>query len=125
MIVGIGTDLIEVERVKKQLSIDTGFKKEVFCQSEIEYCEQKKFNAQNYGARFAAKEAFFKALGSGWRYGMVFKEIEIVNDDLGKPEILVNGKVKEYVEKLGVVKIHVSLTHIKDLASAFVVLEKY
>ena len=124
MIIGIGTDLIEVERINKQLAKDLGFKERVFTDNEIKYCDQKKFNAQNYAARFAAKEAFFKAIGSGWRGGMAFREIEVINDDLGKPGIILHGKVKNYVNKLGVLRVHVSLTHIKEVASAMVILEK-
>jgi holo-[acyl-carrier protein] synthase len=124
LILGIGTDLIEVDRVAKEFARDIGFKEEIFGQSEIKYCEQKKFSAENYAARYAAKEAFFKALGSGWRYGMRFKEIEIVNDDVGKPELLLSGKAKQFTENLRVSKIHVSLSHEKKLATAFVILEK-
>jgi holo-[acyl-carrier protein] synthase len=124
LIIGIGTDLIEVDRVAKEFAKDIGFKEEIFGQTEIEYCEQKKFSAENYAARYAAKEAFFKALGSGWRYGMRFKEIEIVNNELGKPEMVVSGKAKQFTENFGVSKIHVSLSHLKELAMAFVVLEK-
>ena len=123
MIVGIGTDIIEVDRVEKELSKDNGFKEEIFGQNEIKYCEQKKFSSENYAARYAAKEAFFKALGSGWRYGMRFREVEIVNDELGKPALVVSGKAKQFSENLGISKIHVSLSHVKDLATAFVVLE--
>ncbi len=124
MIAGLGTDIIEVSRVKEQLLKDEGFAKNIFTSSEIEYCESKKNKAENYAARYAAKEAFFKALGTGWRYGMTFKEIEIKNDELGKPGIIVSGKVKEFINKTNVISIHVSLSHLKDIVNAIVILEK-
>lgn len=124
MIAGLGTDIIEVSRVKEQLLKDEGFVNNIFTSSEIEYCESKKNKAENFAARYAAKEAFFKALGTGWRYGMTFKEIEIINDELGKPEIIVSGKVKEFINKTKVINIHVSLSHLKDIVNAIVILEK-
>ncbi|MCD4680313.1 MAG: holo-ACP synthase [Bacteroidales bacterium] len=124
MIAGLGTDIIEVSRVKEQLLKDEGFVNNIFTSSEIEYCESKKNKAENFAARYAAKEAFFKALGTGWRYGMTFKEIEIINDELGKPEIIVSGKVKEFIDKTKVINIHVSLSHLKDIVNAIVILEK-
>ena len=123
MIIGIGIDLMEVDRVAKEFAKDIGLKEEIFSQSEIEYCEQKKFCVENYTAIYAAKEAFFKALGSGWRYGMRYKEVEIVNNESGKPELVVSGTAKQCAENAGVKKIHVSLSHIKGLAMAFVILE--
>lgn len=124
MVFGIGTDIIEVERIKKQISKGNRFKEKIFTLREIQYCESRKKKAQNYAARFAAKEAFFKAIGTGWRGGLAFKEIEIVNNELGKPEIVLYGKTKEFIEQIKVTNIQVSLSHVKDLASAIVVLEK-
>lgn len=124
MITGLGTDIIEVGRIKDKLLSDEGFRDNIFTAAEVEYCESKKNKAENYAARYAAKEAFFKALGTGWRYGMAFKEIEIINDKLGKPEISVSGKVKEFMEQNNIQDIHVSLSHIKDMVNAIVILEK-
>jgi len=124
MIFGIGTDIIEVERIKKQISKGNRFKEKIFTHNEIQYCESRKAKAQNYAARFAAKEAFFKAIGTGWRGGLSLKEIEIANNKLGKPEIVLFGKTKELTEQIKVTNIQVSLSHLKDLASAIVVLEK-
>lgn len=78
MIFGIGIDIIEVERVKNQISKSNGFREKIFTEREIEYCESKKNKAQHYAARFAAKEAFFKAIGTGWRNGMAFNAIIIL-----------------------------------------------
>jgi len=121
MILGIGTDIIEVARVKRAIS-KTAFKAKVFSTREIEYCEAGK-GAESFAARFAAKEAFFKALGTGWRDGMGITEVEILNDDLGKPSIFLSGKALEAFEQKGAKHVHVSLSHIKDKAVAFVVIE--
>ncbi len=124
MIAGLGTDIIEVGRIKEKLLADEGFRNSIFTHVEIEYCESKKNKAENYAARYAAKEAFFKALGTGWRYGMAWREIEIINDELGKPDIKVSGKVQEYIERSKIKNIHVSLSHIKDMVNAIVIIEK-
>ncbi len=124
MILGIGTDLFEVSRMKKAMEKDPLFIESVFTKSEIQYCEPRKRKEQNYAARYAAKEAFMKALGTGWRGGMKFTEINVINDDLGKPEIFLTGKAKEIADNLGVKTIHLSMSHIKDIVNAFVIIEK-
>ncbi|MFC2134686.1 holo-ACP synthase [Bacteroidota bacterium] len=124
MIHGIGNDIIEVKRVLDKISTENGLKESIFTEQEIKYCETKKNMGENYAARFAAKEAFFKALGTGWRNGMRFKEVEIINNELGKPEIFLQGKTKKYIDENNIFDIHVSLTHIKEYAFATVVLEK-
>jgi holo-[acyl-carrier protein] synthase len=124
MIYGIGTDIIEVERMQKHLSNNPALKNKLFTALEQEYAEKRATIFQHYAARFAAKEAFFKALGTGYRFGMAFHEIEVENDELGKPVINLHGKVKEYVEQQNITIIHLSISHVKEMASAFVVLEK-
>ncbi|MBU0711953.1 holo-ACP synthase [bacterium] len=125
MIYGIGTDLIEVDRIARQVNGDTRFKEKIFSENEIHYCESFKGNkAQHYAARYAAKEAFFKAIGTGYRGGLAFHEISIENDDLGKPEIVLTGKARDFAIQHAFGKIHVSLSHLKDLASAIVTIEK-
>ena len=124
MIFGIGIDEIEVARIEKQIQKEAGFKERVFTSAEIEYCESKKYRAQHYAARFAAKEAFMKAVGTGWRDGLAFNEIEIVKDELGRPALVLYGKAKEITDKHKITNIHVSLSHIKELANAIVTLEK-
>jgi holo-[acyl-carrier protein] synthase len=123
MIYGIGTDVIEVSRIKKQVESDTGFKEKIFSKKEIEYCDPRRNKEQNYAARYAAKEAFFKALGTGWRFGVEFKEIEVLNDELGKPEIFLSGKAKAFFAEKGLKKIHTTMSHIKETATAFVIIE--
>lgn len=122
MIIGIGTDIIEVERVAKAITKEA-FKKKIFSDREIAYCESQKKD-ESFAARFAAKEAFFKALGTGWRDGMGITEVEILNDELGKPNIHLSGKAKEVFEQKGATHVHVSLSHIKTQAAAFVIIEK-
>lgn len=122
MIIGIGTDIAEVSRIAKSIE-NISFKEKVFSKNEISYCETKTNKAENYAARFAAKEAFFKSLGTGWRGGMAFNEVEVINDDLGKPNLSIIGKTAEYIKEKNIKIIHVSLSHIKDVAMATVVLE--
>lgn len=122
MILGIGTDIVEVARIKDAIEKES-LKLKVFSPREIVYCEKDK-SAQSYTARAAAKEAFFKALGTGWRDKMNINEVEILNDELGKPFIELNGETHKAFEQRGGKTIHVSLSHIKDHAVAFVVIEK-
>lgn len=124
MIFGIGTDIIEVTRMESHLKRGDALKNKIFTINEQNYCEKKAIMYQHYAARFAAKEAFFKALGTGYRDGMAFTEIEIMNDSLGKPFITTSGKVKEYIKNHKITHIHLSISHIKELVNAFVVLEK-
>ncbi|MEP6467109.1 MAG: holo-ACP synthase [Parafilimonas sp.] len=124
MVEGIGIDMIEVERIEYNLNKDAGFKELIFSENEIKYCETKANKFQHYAARFAAKEAFLKALGTGWAPETNFNEIEIINNAEGKPEINLKGITQKTVSTLGVVKILVSLSHLKTLATAVVIIEK-
>ena len=111
--------------MRKHLENNDALKEKLFTKDEQSYSEKGKVTVwQRYAARFAAKEAFFKALGTGYRYGMAFHEIEVMNDVLGKPLIKPHGKVDEYLKKEGIETIHLTISHVKELASAFVVLEK-
>jgi len=124
MIAGLGIDIVEVERIAEKIAKDNGFRELVFSANEIAYCESKTHKYEHYAARFAAKEAFFKALGTGWPEGTAFNEVEIVNNEQGKPEIKLLGLTHTTIKALGNFNIMVSLTHIKSAASAVVVLEK-
>ncbi len=126
MIFGIGIDIIEVARIERQLlKASKAFEQKIFTNKEIEYCNSKlKNKAQNYAVRFAAKEAFFKAIGTGWRDGLNWKEIEVENDELGKPSIILYGNSKKLIDNNKITRIHVSLSHIKEIAVAVVILEK-
>lgn len=125
MIFGIGTDIIEVKRMQKHLDGNDALKTKLFTKAEQNYSEKGKVTVwQRYAARFASKEAFFKALGTGYRFGMAFHEIEVKNDELGKPYIEPHGKVKDFLKEQKVTEIHLSISHVKEMANAFVVLEK-
>ncbi|MBN2199159.1 MAG: holo-ACP synthase [Candidatus Aminicenantes bacterium] len=115
MIVGVGIDLIEVERVKKALDEHPRFSDRVFTPEEVRYSSGKKNTAQHLAARFAAKEAFFKALGRR----IPWTDVGVVNLDSGRPVLEVKN-----AEGLGFLKAHVSLSHLKAYAQAAVVLEK-
>ncbi|MEN8123103.1 MAG: holo-ACP synthase [Bacteroidota bacterium] len=123
MIYGVGTDIIEVKRVKKQLDKISGLKEKLYTPLEIAYCESQKYTEQHFAARFAAKEAFLKALGTGWRNGLAYNEIEVFNNKLGKPEIKLYGKSQEFADKEHINSIHISISHINNIANAMVILE--
>ncbi|MBA3971098.1 MAG: holo-ACP synthase [Bacteroidetes bacterium] len=122
MIIGIGNDIAEVYRISKSIE-NIAFKEKVFSSSEIAYCETKANKAERFAARFAAKEAFFKALGTGWREGMAFNEVEVINDEIGKPDLNILGGTAEIIKKREIKTIHISLSHVKDVAIAMVVLQ--
>ncbi|UOE49257.1 holo-ACP synthase [Mucilaginibacter sp. SMC90] len=123
-VAGVGIDMIEVERVQSSIAKEQGFRELVFSANEIAYCESKTNKYQHYAARFAAKEAFFKALGTGWLTDTAFNEIEISNDESGKPCLEPIGESAIVINRGGPLKISVSLTHLKTMASAVVIIEK-
>ena len=123
MIYGTGTDIIEVSRIKAVMDRDIGFREKIFTAGEIAYCETKKHKYENYAARFSAKEAFLKAIGTGWRFGIRFADIDVYHDEYGKPLIRLSGKAEQLAKDEGISKIHVSLSHLKEMATAVVVVE--
>ena len=124
MTYGIGIDIIEVERVKKLVSQKDKYLQRIFSEKEIEYCEKFKTREQEYSGRFCAKEAFSKALGTGLNKDIKFNEIEIINNETGKPEIRLYGGTKEYFYREELKKIFVSISHLKEYATAVVLIEK-
>ena len=99
-IFGIGTDIVNIKRLQKSLKKNGNkFKNKVFTQSEINYCQSKKNSSAYYAKRFAAKEAFAKALGTGFRKNITFKNIVISNNNYGKPTINIKGPVNSYLKK--------------------------
>lgn len=116
--------MIETERVEAKISKESGFREMVFSENEIKYCETKANKFEHYAARFAAKEAFFKALGTGWKNGTSFNEIEITNEDSGKPELVLIGETAKTIAAMSIGKISVSLSHLKDVAAAVVLIER-
>ena len=123
MIYGIGTDIIEVDRIREFIGKGEAFKERVFTKKEMEYGDSHRDPAPFYAARFAAKEAFVKALGTGFIDGIWFDQIEVYHVELGKPEIRLSGKAKEVADEKGIKKIFISISHVKDWANAVAVLE--
>ncbi|MBA1338195.1 MAG: holo-[acyl-carrier protein] synthase [Pelagibacterales bacterium] len=99
-IFGLGTDVVNLKRFKSIISKNNSFKRRIFSKSEIKYCEKKKNNASFYAKRFAAKEAFSKALGTGIAKGLSFNEIVVENNYLGKPDLYIKGKSLKTVYKI-------------------------
>jgi len=118
MIRGIGTDIVEIHRIKKAIERSEHFKKRVFTEKEIEKVELKKDPFPSYAGRFAGKEAISKAIGTGVR-GFNLVDIEILNDELGKPIVVLYGSLKEKLENS---KVELSISHSKEYATAFAVI---
>jgi holo-[acyl-carrier protein] synthase len=124
MICGIGIDLVENDRLARIIAKwGSKFLQRVFSDGEINYCEKHVQSAVNYGVRFAAKESFLKALGIGLGMGVKLKEIEVVHDKKGKPDLVLWGEAKAQIERRSIVKVHLSLTHTRSYATAVVLLE--
>ena len=127
-IFGIGTDIVNIKRMEKSLNkYGNNFKKRIFSKNEINYCENKKNPSSFYAKRFAAKEAFSKALGTGFRNGLNFKDISIVNDRFGKPFIKKSNKINNFMKrkfKTKKINILLSISDEKKHSVAFVILEK-
>ena len=124
MIVGTGIDLAEVDRI--QASIERHgdrFIKRIYTPNEIAYVERKANRFQRYAARFAAKEAGMKAIGTGWRRGVTWQDFEVANLPSGQPTLKLHGKAAQYAAELGVKRISLSLTHTAANGMAFVILE--
>ena len=128
MILGIGTDLVNIKRIRKVLNrFGDRFEKRVFSELEIERSRRKFDPSSSYAKRWAAKEACSKALGIGLRMGISWKEMHVVNLKSGKPELIIEGKAKDFLEKMtpkGLsTKINVSLTDDYPWAKAIVIIE--
>ncbi|MGE0407577.1 MAG: holo-ACP synthase [Candidatus Korobacteraceae bacterium] len=124
MIVGTGIDLVEVPRVAATLArFPQRFLKRVFTEGEIRYCDSKQNRAERYAARFAAKEAALKAIGTGWKRGISWRDVEVSREPGGRPTILFHGKAAGFAERLGVRRASLSLSHTREHAIAQVILE--
>lgn len=123
MVYGIGIDIVKVDRIKRAiLKSGQRFVGRIFTEKEISYCEKRKSMYQHYAARFAAKEAVFKAIGTGWRKGVSWNEIEVENDSSGKPHINIYGKTKEMAEKIGGKRFLITITHSDEYAITKVIM---
>ena len=124
MIVGTGIDLAEVPRIAAAIErFGDRFLRRIFTDAEIRYCDSKANRAERYAARFAAKEAGLKAIGTGWRRGVSWTDVEVGREPGGRPTIVFHGKAADFAAKLGVRNASLSLTHTKDTAMAQVILE--
>jgi holo-[acyl-carrier protein] synthase len=126
MISGIGTDIVAIERFQRFVNENnTALLQRIFTEQERAYCSARKVScAASYSARFAAKEAFMKALGTGLRDGISWHDIEVANNKLGKPELILSGKAMQIFLELGLNCAFLSLSHDGGTAVAMVVLEK-
>lgn len=124
MILSIGIDIIEVYRIRETIERTPRFVERVFTQNERTYCDKKgAAAAQSYAGRFAAKEAFLKALKTGWRGKITWHDIEIINDDLGVPSFNISGEAKKILNNLGADRVHLSISHTTEHATAQVIFE--
>ncbi len=124
MIIGIGTDIVSISRIEKTVKrFGDRFINRVFTEVEINACKDKSDQSPHLAARFAAKEAVLKALGTGISQGIGFKDVEVTRESGKRPEIRLHQKAKEIAESLGYKSIHLSLSHDSGLALAFAVLE--
>jgi holo-[acyl-carrier protein] synthase len=124
MILGVGNDILEVARIQRELEQDEpNLRDRLFSPAEIAYCEGKRHPAQHYAARFAAKEAFLKALNTGLRNGLTWKDVEVHHGAGGAPELVLSGAARELAEQRGIERTFLSLSHTSSLAMASVVLE--
>lgn len=124
MIVGIGSDVAEIARIRHSIArYGDRFLKRIYTEGEQAYSSSKANAAERFAARFAAKEAGMKAIGTGWRRGVTWKDFEVLNERSGRPTLLLRGVAREIAERMGVERISISLTHTGDIAFAVVILE--
>jgi holo-[acyl-carrier protein] synthase len=124
MIVGTGVDIAEVPRIQSSIErFGERFLRRVFTDSEIHYCDSKVNRAERYAVRFAAKEAALKAIGTGLRMGISWREVEVTRLPGGRPTIAFHGVASQFAAKLGMKRAHLSLSHTKEHAIAYVILE--
>ena len=126
MIYGTGIDIIEISRIKRSLETYAGrFEEKVFTPAEIGYCRSKADPSRHFAARFAAKEAVLKSLGTGMSGGISWKDIEVANHpETGKPSLLLSGKGKDLFVELQLKAIHISISHEKAYAVAHAIAEQ-
>jgi holo-[acyl-carrier protein] synthase len=124
VIVGLGLDIAEIDRIEAAITRHgKPFIERLFTPNEIAYCERHKNRYERYAARFAVKEAAMKALGTGWRRGVRWRDIEVTREKSGKPGLGLVGVAREFADKLGVKNISVTITHSGNFALAQVIFE--
>jgi holo-[acyl-carrier protein] synthase len=124
MIVGTGIDIAEVPRIAESIArFGERFLRRIYTEGEIRYCESKANRVERYAARFAAKEAAMKALGTGWNHGVRWRDVEVTRQPGGRPTMTFHGKAAEFAARLGAVHVALSLSHTAEQAIAQVILE--
>jgi holo-[acyl-carrier protein] synthase len=124
MIVGMGVDIAEVGRIQGAIERHGEvFLKRIYTPGEREYCEGFKNKYERYAGRFAAKEAAMKALGTGWRRGVRWVDLEVVRETSGRPTLAIAGEAAKIAEEIGVKSVALSITHTGNLALAQVIFE--
>ncbi|NNE97414.1 MAG: holo-ACP synthase [Pyrinomonadaceae bacterium] len=124
MIISIGVDIIEVYRIRETIERTPRFVERVFTEKERAYCDSKgAAAAQSYAGKFCAKEAFLKAIKTGWRGKITWHDMEIINDEEGVPSFEISGEANVFLEDLGATTVHLSISHTTEHAVAQVVLE--
>jgi holo-[acyl-carrier protein] synthase len=123
MVLGLGIDIIEIDRIKKSIEkYGDRFLNKVFTPEEIKYCSSKFNKFQHFAARFAAKEAVYKALASGWQSGLRWKDIEIQNDSAGMPSINASGKLKSFLSDN--TQLRISISHSENYVTSVAIIFK-
>ena len=121
-ILGIGTDIVEVLRIAQMVERHGElFIARVYTPFEIDYCNARKASTQHFAGRWAAKEAILKALGTGWARGVSWTDMEIRNDEAGRPSVRLGGGAREVCEKLGIADIMVTISHCRSHATGFAI----
>lgn len=115
---GIGVDMVEIERVEKTISRRPNFTHRVFTEEERAYCDRLARPAKHYAARFAAREAVLKALGTGFSRGIGFADVSVTRNEAGRPEVVLSGRAREIAQEQGVREIALSLSYTHDVAVA-------
>lgn len=124
MIVGLGIDIAEVGRVKAAIERHgERFLKRIYTDAEIRYCESKANKFERFAGRFAAKEAAMKAIGTGWKGGVAWREFEVAREPGGRPTMRFHGKAAEFAQRLGARRASLSISHTEQQAIAQVILE--
>ena len=125
MIFGTGLDIVEIDRIKHSLKkYSPKFEQKIFTSTEIDYCQSQGDPAKHFAARFAVKEAVSKCMGTGIRESLGFKDMEVINEETGKPILVMTGKGKELFEKLKLKSIHISISHDSTHAIAHAIAEQ-
>lgn len=121
-IIGVGIDIIEVGRIRSAVMKRESFLKRIYTPEEIRMTPDGEFRFQELAGRFAVKEAFFKAIKTGWRRGVTFSDVIVLNEPSGAPYIKLTGRAKDVAEQLGATEIFVSISHTVELATGIVII---